>query len=30
MNKLNVLILIYDTVIKNKKNNNFKIILKIQ
>jgi hypothetical protein len=30
INKLNTLTLIYDTVIKNKKNNNFKIILKIQ
>jgi hypothetical protein len=30
INKFNTLILIYDTVINNKKNNNFKIILKIQ
>jgi hypothetical protein len=32
INKLNTLTLIYDTVIKNekKKNNNFKIILKVQ
>jgi hypothetical protein len=30
INKLNTLTLIYDTVIKNKKNNNLKIILKVQ
>jgi hypothetical protein len=30
INKLNTLTLIFDTVIKNKKNNNFKIILKVQ
>jgi hypothetical protein len=30
INKLSTLTLINDTVIKNKKNNNFKIILKVQ
>jgi hypothetical protein len=30
INKLNTLTLIYDTDIKNKKNNYFKIILKVQ
>jgi hypothetical protein len=30
INKLNTLTLIYDTVIKNQKNNNLKIILKVQ
>jgi hypothetical protein len=30
INKLNTLTLIYDTIIKNQKNNNFKIILKVQ